>query len=381
MTTVDSSGPGRTTAGGSFRWWHALRQYASVPYVQRRAHQLVFVIIAAAALEVAAAAGLAYVVGFKVLRHTLLPFEPLWLIAVAASLVVSFTGYAASCRVIYRAEGGPDPGRRRMNAVTVVGYGGLLAHGRGGLDRDTLRAAGASEREARVRASVLAGMELAVLGYLGTAVSIAVLALDLKAPPADFTVPWAVIPIPASALAFAFTAWYRPKVREGTRWRDTVAISLDAVLLIRALLLSMRRYGIATVGMLVFWIGEAFSAWAALAAFGYVMDWAALAVGFATGMLFSRRIGPLAGAGLLMVVLPFTLSYSGAPLAAAVASIFAYRFLSLWLPFPFALAYLPELRSLTSTISGRGGGAGHEQGEGDDGEGDGGAGGADHQRS
>ena len=37
--------------------------------------------------------------------------------------------------------------------------------------------------------------------------------------------------------------------------------------------------------------------WAGLAAFGYEMNGAALFVGFATGMVFTRRTGPLAGAG------------------------------------------------------------------------------------
>ncbi|MBR7825109.1 DMT family transporter [Actinospica sp. MGRD01-02] len=344
--TADAPGPRRAVAAGWTRWWQAVRRHAAVPYVQRRAHEIAGVLIAAAVLDLAAAFGLARVAGFRVLRHTLAHFEPLWLIAAAAGLAVSFAGFAASCRVIYRAEGGPDPGRRRMTAVTVVGHGGLLAHGRGGLDRDTLRAAGASDREARMRANVLAGMELAVLGYLGTAVSVAVLVLGLTAPPTDFTLPWAVIPIPATAAALAFTAWLRPRLRTGSRRQESLAMLLDSALVIRTLLLRPRKYGVAVLGMLVFWLGEAFSVWAAVAAFGFLMDWAALAVGFATGMLFSRRVGPLAGAGLLMVVLPFTLWHSGAPVAMAVAAVFVYRALSLWLPFPFALVYLPELRRL-----------------------------------
>jgi hypothetical protein len=45
---------------------------------------------------------------------------------------------------------------------------------------------------------------------------------------------------------------------------------------------------------------------------------AALYIGFATGMVFTRRTGPLAGAGMLALVLPVTIWYSGAPFAVAV---------------------------------------------------------------
>ena len=38
--------------------------------------------------------------------------------------------------------------------------------------------------------------------------------------------------------------------------------------------------------------------------------------------------------------------YSGAPLAAAVVGVFAYRILVLWLPLPVALASLPTLRTM-----------------------------------
>ncbi len=111
-------------------------------------------------------------------------------------------------------------------------------------------------------------------------------------------------------------------------------------------MLRPRRHGLATGGMLLFWLADAFSAWAALAAFGFTMNGAALIVGFGTGMVVTRRTGPLAGAGLLMLILPVTIWYSGAPLATSVAAIFAYRVLSLWLPMPFALASLRTLREM-----------------------------------
>jgi hypothetical protein len=76
------------------------------------------------------------------------------------------------------------------------------------------------------------------------------------------------------------------------------------------------------------------------------MNAAALFVGFATGMVFTRRTGPLAGAGVLALVLPLTIWDSGAPLAVAVAGVFVYRVLALLLPMPVSLAALPTLREM-----------------------------------
>ena len=49
---------------------------------------------------------------------------------------------------------------------------------------------------------------------------------------------------------------------------------------------------------------------------------------------------------VLALVLPLSLWYCGAPLAVAVAGVFAYRVLALWLPMPVALAFLPTLRTM-----------------------------------
>ena len=98
--------------------------------------------------------------------------------------------------------------------------------------------------------------------------------------------------------------------------------------------------------MAVFWATDAFAAWAGLATFGFQLDGAALYVGFATGMVFTRRTGPLAGAGVLALVLPLTIWYSGAPFAVAIVGVFAYRILPLLLPMPVSLAVMPSLRRM-----------------------------------
>jgi hypothetical protein len=85
---------------------------------------------------------------------------------------------------------------------------------------------------------------------------------------------------------------------------------------------------------------------AGLATFGFMMNGAALFVGFATGTVFTRRTGPLAGAGVLSLVLPVTIWYCGAPLPVAVIGVFTYRLLAFWLPMPVSVAALPTLRTM-----------------------------------
>ena len=55
----------------------------------------------------------------------------------------------------------------------------------------------------------------------------------------------------------------------------------------------------------------------------------------------------MAGAGVLTLILSLAIWCSGAPLAVAVAGVFAYRALTLWLPMPFALIALPVLRQIS----------------------------------
>ena len=122
---------------------------------------------------------------------------------------------------------------------------------------------------------------------------------------------------------------------------------LDAVLLIRELFTHPARHRGAIGGMALFWAGDALAAWSALAAFGLVMNGAALLVGYCTGMVFTRRTAPLAGAGTLALILPLTIWAAGAPLATAITGVAAYRLLCFWLPLPSALASLPVLRQTT----------------------------------
>lgn len=236
--------------------------------------------------------------------------------------------------------------RRQLRSVVLASFGGFLARGGSGLDGYAIRAAGGDERDAKVRTETLAGLEHGVLALFGTAAGITVLVMALSVPPPDFTVPWAVIPVPGFLLAFWLARRYGPRLRDAEGWRGVMGVFLDSILLVRSLFTKDLRRHPAVLGMFVFWGAELFAIWCALAAFGFQMNAAQLVVGAGTGMLFTRRTGPLAGAGILVVTLSVTIWYSGAPMAVAVAGIFAYRALALWLPMPAGLAQISRLRAM-----------------------------------
>jgi hypothetical protein len=308
---------------------------------------LVWILLAIATLlELAAGTGLAFLAGFGSVLDALGRFNGVWLIAVIGGLLISFVGYYYAYHGIFRADGGPTLDRKRMIAVVAAGFGGFLAHGGGKLDQYAIQAAGADEDEAKVRASALAGLEHGVLAIGGTIAAIVVLVTGRSLPQPDFTLPWAIIPIPGFLVAFWLAERYRDRFRDRGGWRGFLGTFLDSIHIIRQIFAHPRRWGSAILGMALFWAADAFATWAGLTMFGFRMNVAALYVGFATGMVFTRRTGPLAGAGVLALVMPLTIWVSGAPFAAAIVGVFAYRILALWLPLPASLAALPTLREM-----------------------------------
>lgn len=310
----------------------------------RGSRVLVFMPLAAA-LQMGAAAGMAFLAGFSAIRQVAGQFSWPWILAVIPALSLSYLGYLAAYHGIHAFESDEHLTKRELLAVTAVGFSGLFGHG-SALDDHVLQASGKEPRESAVRVSALTGLEWGVIAVIGTVAAIVVLVRDLPKPTPDFSVPWAVIPIPGFVLAFWLAEHYRYRFRHHSGWRGKLGIFLDSIHHNRELFLRPHHHGPGALGMGLFWLADAVAMWVSLAAFGYQMNFAAMFIGYATGMLFSRRSGPLAGAGILMVVLPLTVSYSGAPLATAVVGVFAYRVLTLWLPMPFGLAAVRTLRRL-----------------------------------
>lgn len=316
-------------------------------YVNRRGLYIATLVLAAFGLDVVAAVGLSYVAGFTSVRAALGRFTGIWLVPVVGGIFLSFVGYYYAYRGAYRAEGGPGLKPREMRAVVTAGFGGFFAHGGSATDQIALQGAGASKRDAKVRVGVLGGLEHGALGVIGTAAGVTALLMAIPRPPLDFQYPWAIIPLPGTLLAFWLADKYRTRLRGRGGWREKLSIFLDSIHQIHHMARN-RDHLPAIMGMLVFWLAELGAAWCALAAFGFQMNGAAFILGFLTGAVYTRRTGPFGGAGVLMLTLAVTIWYSGAPWAAAILGIFTTRFISLWLPLPFAVASLPTLRGIVA---------------------------------
>lgn len=321
-------------------------RWLSATHLDRSARTLGVLLAVALGLELAAGIGLACVCGLTRVQAVLDGYSPVWLLTLVAALAVSFTGYFYAYRGIFSVEGGPLLSAPRMRAVAAAGFSGFLAVGGGALDEYALRAAGAGRQEAKVRTTALAGLEHGVLSIGGCGTAIAVLVTGASVPSLSLTLPWALIPVPGFLAAFWVAERYRARIQYRDGWRGALGRFLDSVHIIRELVIHPGRWGLAVGGMALFWAADATAVWAGLAAAGLRMNGAALFIGYATGLIFTRRTAPLAGAGVLTLVLPLTIWASGAPLPVAIVGVFSYRLLVLLLPLPVSFAVLPTLRGM-----------------------------------
>jgi uncharacterized membrane protein YbhN (UPF0104 family) len=316
-------------------------------HIGAKAHRLVLLTALAAVLYFAGGFGLAWIAGFDAVWHTAQHPSWPWLAASLGGVVLAFAGYYFGYSGVGTIEDGPDDlSHADRLAVVAAGFGGFFAHGGTGLDRVVMRAAGGSEREAKVRVTLLGGLEHGILAIPCSVAAIVLLVEGVHNPPLDFIIPWAVGPAVGFAVAYWAAERYRDRLRGRDGWRGKLAILFDATHLIAAMFRHPARYGHAIVGMLVYWLADMWALWAGMAAFGFRMNGASLMVAFGTAMIVTRRTGPLGGAGILDVALAATLWYCGVPWAAAILGTYSYRFLALWAPQPLSFLMLPRLRRL-----------------------------------
>jgi uncharacterized membrane protein YbhN (UPF0104 family) len=315
--------------------------------INRRGGQLLGLVGAAVALWAIAGVGMAYVAGFSAVHTTLERTVWWWLLVSLGGVLVAFAGYFFAYRGIKHAEGGPELELPSLLAVVTAGFGGFFAHGGTALDEYAMRAGGADKREATVRVSALAGFEHGVLAIICCPAAIVAWAIGVTVPRSDFTRPWAIIPPIGFALAIAAAERYRARLRDREGWRGKLGVFLDSIHLVWAILRHPRRYGLAVVGMLIYWGGDMLAMWAAVRAFGFSMSALEVIIALGTGMILTRRTAPLGGAGIMVVALTPTLWYGAAvPFATATMGVVCYRFFTLFVPMPAAFAALPKLRAL-----------------------------------
>jgi uncharacterized membrane protein YbhN (UPF0104 family) len=112
------------------------------------------------------------------------------------------------------------------------------------------------------------------------------------------------------------------------------------------MLTAPRKYGLGVAGVSLYWLGDIACLWAALKIYNAELSTPALILAYATGYVLTRRSLPLAGAGLVEVLMTFALVWVGVGLAPALLGVVTYRLFNFWLPVIPALAALPAVRRM-----------------------------------
>jgi uncharacterized membrane protein YbhN (UPF0104 family) len=316
------------------------------------AHRLVILVCLAAVLAAGALFGLAWTVGIhKALTRLVHPHWQ-WLVIAMGGEILAYAGYTVAYREIARIDRGAELEVPKAAALVAAGFG-VFVHGGGfALDRTALRRAGLSESEARRRVLGLGMLEYAVLAPATLAAAIVVVIWHPTIS-ASLTVPWIIGP-PIGAVLAAVALRFKSRIR---RWRligKPLEHGLEALELVLLFARRPLRHGLAFVGTLAYWVGDIFCLWATLQAFSaQPPPVAQLMVGYATGYALSRRALPLGGAGVVEILLPYSLGWLNIALLPALLAVFAYRLINLWLPMIPALAGLPTLRRLRASSRSR----------------------------
>ncbi|MEN3341583.1 MAG: hypothetical protein V7644_987 [Actinomycetota bacterium] len=301
---------------------------------------------AAVLLAAAAIAGVGWAAGYRttlrVLEH---PHWPWFLLALLGE-GAAYGGYLFAFRGVTHVEQGPRLSHREFLAVVTAGFGGFVVRSGAAVDQHAFEATGESERQAKVRVGGLSALEHAPLAPAGCIAAIVLLLEGAKKPPLDFLYPWAIAPPIGFVGAFWLASRYRDAWRGRGGWREKASEALHAVWLLRKLASDPREHWPAFAGMSLYWAGDIVALGACLAAFRVQLGVAQLILGYAVGYVLTRRTAPLGGAGFVEAALPWSLYFSGAPLAVALLAVVAYRIVNLWLPMPFAFLSLPIVRDL-----------------------------------
>jgi uncharacterized membrane protein YbhN (UPF0104 family) len=312
-----------------------------------KAHRLAFVVAAAGVLTFGAFTGLAWWAGFVRVYHRFIHVHWWWALVALGAEAVAYLGYVAAYREVARAEDGAEFNLTSTAAVVATGFGVFVASGGFALDEAVLRSAGVSPREARQRVLGLGALEYVVLAPAAMAAAIYVIVFHRPDIDPALTLPW-IFGVPLGFAAAAVLMLYRQRLKRHKGWRIHLSNAIEALHLVRRMALQPIPYGLAFLGMAVYWAGDIACLWAALHVFFQEPPpVAVLVLGYATGYALTRRTLPLGGAGVVDTLLPLSLVWLGIAFAPAVVAVVVYRFMNLWLPMIPALIGLPTLKQMS----------------------------------
>ncbi|HZR91863.1 MAG TPA: YbhN family protein [Gaiellaceae bacterium] len=308
--------------------------------------------VAASALAMLAAVGVADAAGLDRVARVTSGLEPTWLLACLAGELVGYVGYVLALRNVARLDGGPRLPFKLAARTVVAGFGVHgSAHAAGGFAVDywALRRFGLGRDQAIARVAGLGLLEYAVLAPAALAAALALLAGSDEHVQLSMTVPWLLV-VPGFAVALWVSVprrWRRLSAfaRRGRgRPREALAHAVAGLGTLRSLCLRPLHHAPALFGVAFFWLGDITCLWAALKTYSVEVSAPALVLAYATGYVASRRSLPAGGAGVVEVLMTFALVWVGVPLAPALVGVLVYRLFNFWLPIVPALAALPTVR-------------------------------------
>jgi hypothetical protein len=266
-----------------------------------------------------------------------------WFAVALAAEATAFAAYVFAYRAVASVEHGPKLSLREATALVAFGFAAFLAKGGAALDSKALATRSGGKHEGEIRVLALDALEHAPLAPAACAAALVLLVEGHRKPGLDFTIPWATL-VPIGAVLAAYGVRHRTRFLGREGWRGKLGDVLEGIRILFRLAREWRRHWLGFVGAAFYWAGDVVCLWASLQPFDAAPGFAPTVLAHAVGYVLTRRTLPLAGAGIVEVLMPLTLVASGAPFAGAIAGVFVYRIFNLWLPLLPAGAALPHLR-------------------------------------
>jgi uncharacterized membrane protein YbhN (UPF0104 family) len=272
-----------------------------------------------------------------------------WLVLAAAGEAIAYAGYLAGYRAMAGFLDGPRLPTSVALRVVALAFGAFsLATAVGGLSVDfwALREAGEPPARASARVIAFETLRWAVLAVATCLAAIAALTGASRWVGVIVPVGWLVV-VPA---CFAGGLWVSAASRRerlgdagpgAGRIRRAFGVAVQSLVLLRTLMRTgagTRRRAVG--GTVVYWVGDALCAWAALRAFGAQVGVAPLLLGYATGSVSEAVPLPAGGAGGVDAAMTGGFALAGAPLGAALLGAITFRIFNFWLP---ALVAVPSM--------------------------------------
>ncbi len=300
-------------------------------------------IAAAAVCFLAVLGGLSGIAGWHEVAGELHPQLSWWFALAFAAEAASFAGYVLCYRAVSHVRNGPCLSWAASARLVASGFGAFLAKGGAAVDAKALRPRGSNRAEGEARVVALDALEHAPLAPAACAASIALLVHGSREPPLDFTIPWATL-VPLGGVAAFLGVRRRARFKGQPGWRGWLCQVLYGIELLFQLASEWRRHWPAFAGASIYWAGDVVCLWVCLKPFGAAPAFAAVVIAHAAGYVLTRRTLPLAGAGIVELLMPLTLTAAGAPFSGAILGVLAYRVYNLWLPLVPALVALRGLK-------------------------------------